>query len=97
MNHELGDEQLLSLLRKVHADESETRRDGGSGCVVGKPEITGQTQVEVLDRKREQPSVVEPLKFQGLDRFAGMSCFAECLDKFSGQVFVDEDSQGTTG
>lgn len=84
MNHELGDEQLLSLLRKVHADESETRRDGGLGGVVGKPEITGQTQVEVLDRKGKQPSIVESLKLQGMDRLAGMACFSESLDEFPG-------------
>ncbi len=97
MNHELCDEQFLSLLRKVHADEFETRRDGGLGGVVGETKITGQTQVEVLDREGKQPSVVESLKFQGMDRFAGMACFSESLDEFPGQVFVDENSQATMG
>ena len=64
---------------------------------MGETEVAGQAKVEVFNRESEEPAVVDSFKFQGMDGLAGMACFAERLDEFTRQVFVDENSQETTG
>ena len=94
---EISDKLVLGLLGQSHTEQLKLRWRGPLPDVVGESGVPGETNFKILPREPIQPSVIQTLHSQRVNRFDLMAFGTQSADEFSRQILVEEDLHARWG
>ncbi len=95
--HKITNKLILRFLRKCHPQQFESQWCWTLTDIMDEASITGETKLIIVAGKPVQLAIFQALHSQCVNRFNLMSLGAQSGNKFSGQVFVQQDLHAGCG
>jgi hypothetical protein len=90
--NEIDEELVLWLLLQGDSEEFKLRRLRATSNDGGKPAITCKAEIKTALREVVEPSVIQSLHPECVNRFNIVTFSTQCGDKFSREIFVEQNS-----